>query len=91
MKTVLKFSAAWCGPCRLMKPIFDKVSKKFADIENLEFNEISLDGDDADEISDKYGIRNLPTFIIQNNGNEYARHTAALSEKDLEDWIKRNI
>ena len=91
MKTVVKFSAAWCGPCRMMKPIFEKVAKNHEKDENLEFKEINLDGDDADEISEKYQIRNVPTFLILNNGSEYARQTGARNEQSFEDWIKRNI
>lgn len=91
MKTVIKFSAAWCGPCRLMKPIFEKVTKKFEGQEGIEFKEISLDDDDDGEVAEKYGIRNLPTFIIQNNGNEYSRHTGAINEEGLTNWIKNNI
>ena len=58
---VLKFSATWCGPCRVLGETLSKVED--VTIENV-------DVDNNEELCEKYNIRSVPTLIFLNNENK---------------------
>ncbi|KAF9355170.1 hypothetical protein BGX34_010620 [Mortierella sp. NVP85] len=64
-KIAVDFWATWCGPCRAISPVFEKLSAEHPDIEF-----IKVDVDDAAEISQQVGIRAMPTFIAYNKGEK---------------------
>ena len=61
--TVVKYAAAWCGPCRMLTPIMDKVAQ---DIPNVNFGEVDIDTTPALAIKD--GVRSVPTIVFYKNG-----------------------
>ena len=65
--TVKKFSAEWCGPCRVLHKVFDEVSKmeKYQDI--ARFEEVDIEDEANDEETAKYMIRSIPAIVIVNN------------------------
>jgi len=75
MVTVKKFSAVWCGPCRALAPVMNEVKTQFS---NVKFEE--YDVDTAYDEATKYGIRSVPTIIIEKNGVEVDRFTGASSK-----------
>ncbi len=59
---VLKFGAAWCGPCKTLNPIFTSVEEEYsAKGEQVEFTKVDIDSDP--EATLKYNIRNVPTIL----------------------------
>ena len=60
MKKILYFSAAWCGPCRTLGPIMESLSGQI--------NYEKIDVDNNQDLSIKYGVRNIPTLILVENG-----------------------
>ena len=60
---ILKFSASWCGPCRVFANTFKKVSEmeKYKDIE---FKSIDIEEDDGELYVEKYNIRSVPTILL---------------------------
>ena len=75
MVTVKKFSAVWCGPCRALAPVINEVKSNFS---NVKFEEYDVDV--AYEEATKYGIRSVPTVIIEKNGVEVERFTGTSSK-----------
>lgn len=60
---ILKFSASWCGPCRVFANTFKKVSEmeKYKDIE---FKSIDIEEDEGELYVEKYNIRSVPTILL---------------------------
>jgi len=57
------FFATWCGPCKMVSPIVDKVSEE---VEGVKF--IKVDVDQAMEAAQRYGIMSIPTLMAFKNG-----------------------
>lgn len=70
---ILYFSAIWCGPCSVMKPIIDELSKV------IKIEKIDVDNS-HDEVK-KYGIRNIPTFVLLNDSETEINRTAGIQSK----------
>ena len=75
MVTLKKFSAAWCGPCRALAPVINEVKGQFS---NVVFEEYDIDT--AFDEATKYGIRSVPTVIIERDGVELQRFTGLSSK-----------
>lgn len=89
---VLKFSASWCGPCKVMAPIFEKISQmdEFKDIEFLSYD--IEDDDDSIELVNNFNIKNVPTFVIvDGNNNPMKKIIGAVQENELVNIIKDTI
>jgi thioredoxin len=75
---VLVFGAPWCGPCRALSPIIERL----ADERLGEVRVGKVDADESPAMGLAYGIRGLPTVVVFRQGQETARHLGvATSEK----------
>jgi thioredoxin 1 len=75
MVTVKKFSAVWCGPCRALAPVINDIKGNFS---NVRFEDIDIDEDYANV--EKYGVRSVPTVVIERDGVELQRFTGLSSK-----------
>jgi len=78
MVKLLDFWAEWCGPCKIMNPIIDELEKEVAGIEIERINV-----DENGEITQKYGVMSIPTYIIEKDGQEVGRKIGVTSKSDL--------
>jgi len=76
--TIVDFYADWCGPCKMMSPIIDKIAE-----ENEEIRVGKLNVDDAQDIAMKYNVMSIPTIIIFKNGIEFKRFIGVTSKSDI--------
>ncbi|KAI8621054.1 thioredoxin-like protein, partial [Chytriomyces sp. MP71] len=60
---VVDFTAAWCGPCKMVAPRFEALAAKVTTVSFLK-----VDVDEQPEISQKHGVSAMPTFIFFKNG-----------------------
>lgn len=75
MITVKKFSASWCGPCSMLKPIIENLK-----INNPDVSFVDIDVDEQYEQAQRYSIRSVPTVVVEKNGTEVQRLTGLQSE-----------
>ncbi len=66
---MVDFWAAWCGPCRMVAPIIEQISEEYKDKAVVG----KLDVDANQEFAAKYGVRNIPTVLIFQNGEIVGR------------------
>jgi len=68
MLKVTKFSAAWCGPCKVLAPIFEQVKSEVSDVA---FQEVDVDAESS--LAIQYKVRGVPTIVIEKDGQEVKR------------------
>jgi len=86
MITVKKFSASWCGPCKALKPVFEEVKNGFL---NVKFEDIDVD--ENFELASQYGVRSVPTVVIEKNGVEVERFLGVQSKLAYVNVINENL
>ena len=82
--TVVDFSATWCMPCRMLKPILEKVESKLD-----EFKFFNLDVDDEEEIAKRYRIFSVPTIVCFKNGKKVDSLVGLNSYDDIIEFVLR--
>ena len=79
MKKVLKFSASWCGPCKML-------AKTISTIESpIEIEEVDVDQNRS--LAEQYKVRGVPTLVMIEDDNEIKRKVGALSKDELLNWL----
>ena len=73
---VIDFTAKWCGPCRHISPVFEKLAQ-----ENTDVSFAKVDVDETQEVTAKFHVSSMPTFIFSKGGVEIERFSGANSEK----------
>ena len=86
-KLMVDFWAPWCGPCRVMKPMFEKVSEQYRN-ENSEVQLFTLNVEENKEFSSKLGIRAIPTIKSFANGKEQFSRPGLQMESQINDIAK---
>jgi thioredoxin 1 len=84
---LVDFWAEWCGPCRMVGPVVDELSKDFEGIAIV--GKVNVDQNSA--ISANYGIRNIPTLLIFKNGQIVDKHVGVAQKSVLSDKIKAQL
>lgn len=82
----VKFTASWCGPCKMMIPIIEQASEKFKEIEFVE-----IDVDDSDGLAEKYFISSVPTMMIFKKGEIVDKISGAIPYDRLESFLSDAI
>lgn len=83
------FWATWCGPCRMLGPVFEELSNKYEG--KAEFVKLDVDGDGCEEAVRKYGISSIPNVIAFKNGVPVDTHLGFAPEAVLTEFIEENL
>jgi len=81
---VIDFWAEWCGPCRMVGPIVEELADEYADKVIIG----KVDVDNNDEITSKYGIRNIPTILFIKNGEVVDKQVGAAQKSVLAEKVE---
>lgn len=79
LPVLVDFTAAWCGPCRVIEPILETIAERHGGRVRV----VRVDADASASIAARYGVRALPTVISFNGGKEHKRHMGATSMAKL--------
>ena len=86
--SVIQFSASWCGPCKALKPVMDKLSDEYKDKANFYITDIEDSGINTGSAA---GIRGVPTVIIYKKGQEVSRKVGGVPESHMKEFLDENI
>lgn len=76
MKTMKYFSATWCGPCKVFKPVMNEIAGEGYHVEFIDIDSLS-------DLAEKYNIRSVPTVVIEQGGKEINRFVGALPKQQI--------
>ncbi|WP_343342604.1 thioredoxin [Terrisporobacter petrolearius] len=84
---VMDFFATWCGPCKMLAPIFESLSSEMSD--KVDFAKIDIDR--SLEVVEEYKIVSVPTMIIFKNGKEVQRIVGFVPKEQIKSKIKAHL
>jgi thioredoxin 1 len=82
---IIYVSAPWCGPCKMMKPVFTK----FVEDNSNRITAEMINADESPEVLEKYSVRNVPTFIFEQNGEVVEKVVGVISATKLEEIVSQ--
>ena len=82
-KTLIKFESTWCGPCKMLSPILDRIAK-----DNSSINFGKVDIDESSDLASEYKIMSVPTLVLFENGKEVNRLVGMCQEQKIREVLK---
>jgi len=83
MLKFLDFYADWCGPCKAMIPTIEELEKEYGG--KITFQKVDVEAEN--ELASKYGIMNIPTYVILKDDKEIDRKSAAMPKEMMKNWL----
>lgn len=84
---LVDFYADWCGPCKMMAPVVDKIGENYAGKAKV----IKVNVDNSSDVAARFGIMSIPTFILFKNGKEVKKIIGGVPQEMLETAINENL
>lgn len=78
-KVLVDFYANWCGPCKMLSPILEKIE---------EVKVLKVNVDENPELARKYGVMSIPCLILFDKGKELKRNVGFIPENKLKEFVK---
>lgn len=84
---LVDFWAAWCAPCRMIAPTVEAVAEKYAGNARV----VKLNVDDNPSVSQRFGIKGIPTLILFKDGKEEERVVGATTEQAISRMLDKHV
>ena len=84
---IVDYWAPWCGPCKMMAPVFEQVSKEFRG--KVRFTKLNTENEQS--IAGEKAIRSIPTLILYKDGKEFERVSGALDATALKQFVSKAL
>jgi thioredoxin 1 len=84
---LVDFWAAWCAPCRMLAPTVEAVAEKYSSSASV----VKLNVDENPAVSQRYGIKGIPTLILFKGGKEEERVVGATSKEAISRMIDKHV
>ena len=84
---VVDFNATWCGPCRMLAPVLEEISEKYAGKASF----YSVDVDESPELAAQYRVSSVPCLVLIKNGAFADQSVGFRPEPQLTAWIDSNL
>lgn len=82
---LVDFWASWCGPCRMLAPVVEKLSQEMPD--KFDFYKVNVD--EENDLASQYGIMSIPTLLIFKDGELVDKSIGFKSENELREMLLR--
>ncbi|MBU1132758.1 thioredoxin [Patescibacteria group bacterium] len=87
MIKLIDFYADWCGPCKVMGPIFEELEKEYEG--KVAFEKVDVEAEQ--DVASKFGIMSIPTFVILKDEKETDRKTGAMPKEMVKEWLDSKL
>ena len=87
LPVLVDFWAPWCGPCRMVSPVVERVAGEHAG----HLKVVKLNVDEAAAISDRYQVRGIPLLVLFRGGSEADRLVGAVPPPRLRQWLEPHL
>jgi len=84
---IIDVYASWCGPCQQMSPVFDELEKELRDT----YKFAKLNVDEGRDLSIKYGVTSVPTFVFIKDNKVIAKETGYMNKENLKNKIEKHL
>lgn len=84
---VCDFFANWCTPCKMLAPVLEKASEKYADKAVF----VKVDIDENSDLAARYGIMSIPLVTVFKGGEEADKSLGYMSADEAEEFLSKNL